>query len=192
MPFLSFGQSELLLLNGKSVPVLKYSVDYDASVFYYQKERASGKLVTRSEMIGDVFSVVDSLNVETVFYKPVTDELDVSQMRSYVKGYSLARYESHPYWSMAGGFVVGAGGMFVSKNPIFSPMISVAYCGAIALVKPSTDRLILEHPQFAENPDLLYGYQRSLRSKNVKYALYGSVGGVVVGAIVGVLTGYYN
>ncbi|MGC9330800.1 MAG: hypothetical protein ACP5DZ_02860 [Bacteroidales bacterium] len=187
-------QNELILLNGKELHVEKYMIDTSASMFYYKLKLPSGKLKTRSQSLDNVFSVTDSTNKEYVLYVLVdsSNNLSVNQMRHYVEGYRIARKEYDPWWAMAGGFAVGAGGMMVSKNPFLSGFIPIAYVGGMALVKPNKNRIIWKYPEFEEEEDFFYTYQRSARNKNIKYAIIGSLEGIVVGVIIGVLTGYYN
>ncbi len=188
----AFSQSTVTLLNGKTKPFLRNYIDPAAGMFYYKIQKPSGKEKTKSVLLEDVFSYIDSSNIEHIIYEPMSpEELSVMQMRSYIKGSAFAHSHHEPYWFLAGGFAVGAGSMFITHNPMYNPILPVAYCGGIALVKPSTDKLILDHPEYAENPDLLYGYRRTAKHKNVKYAIIGSLGGMLIGGSIALLTGYY-
>ncbi|MFO7880113.1 MAG: hypothetical protein ACQES0_07140 [Bacteroidota bacterium] len=191
--FVAKAQTELKLIDGEMLKIKDYRIDTSASMFYYKLQLPSGKLKVKYEILDDVFSVTDSTGDETVLYEPHgEDDLNVEQMRHYISGYAAATNQYNPLWSMAGGFAVGTGAMFVSKNPIFSPLIPVAYVGSISLVKPDRNRIIFENPDYADDEDFLYGYQRSARNKNIKYAIIGSAEGVIVGALLGMLTNYYN
>ncbi len=186
-------QSKLTLLNGKKIRIEKYMLDTSASMFYYKLKLPSGKLKKHAVMTDDIFSLVDSTGHEQIIYTPTdTSDLSVGEMRHYVKGYGTANREYNPWWSMAGGFAVGAGGMMVSKNPFLSPLIPVAYVGTIALVKPDKSRIVWEYPEFEGDEDFIYAYQRAASNKNLKYAIIGSAEGIIVGALIGILTGYYN
>jgi len=199
MVFLSstgFAQSNLStlkLLNGDELNVMDYRLDTSKSVFYYKLQKPSGKIKYKSVLVDEVFAYTDSTGNENVFYRP-SDENDptVKQMRHVVLGYGTADDKHQALWAMAGGFAVGTGAMLTSKNPFFSPLIPVAYVGGVALVKPSRDRIVYQYPQYADNEKFIRAYQQSARNKNMKYAIIGSIEGVVVGAIVGILTGYYN
>ncbi|MDA3820255.1 MAG: hypothetical protein PF590_07350 [Candidatus Delongbacteria bacterium] len=182
------------MLNGKEFHIEKYKIDTSESMFYYKLKLPSGKLKTRSLKLDKAFSVTDSTNKEHVLYVLVdsSNNLSVNQMRHYVEGYRIARKEYDPWWAMAGGFAVGAGGMMVSKNPFLSLFIPIAYVGGTALLKPNKNRIIWKYPEFEGEEDFFYAYQRSARYKNMKYAIIGSLEGIVVGVIIGVLTGYYN
>ncbi|MEA3449003.1 MAG: hypothetical protein U9Q98_11260 [Bacteroidota bacterium] len=186
-------QGKLKLLNGKELHIEKYMIDTSASMFYYKLKLPSGKLKKHAVMTDDIFSLIDSTGLEQILYTSSdTSDLSVNEMRHYVKGYGTANREHEPWWAMAGGFAMGAGGMMVSKNPFFSPLIPVAYVGSIALVKPDKSCIVWEHPEFEGDEDFIYAYQRSARNKNMKYAIIGSAEGIVVGALIGILTGYYN
>ncbi|MGM0649434.1 MAG: hypothetical protein ACQES1_02885 [Bacteroidota bacterium] len=186
-------QTELKLLDGKQLRIEDHMMDTASSIFYYKLKLPSGKIKTRSVMLEDVFSLTDSLGNENVMYSPADDDdLSIKQMRHYMLGYGTATNEHNPWWVMAGGFAVGTGGMMVSKNPIFSPLIPVAYVGSIALVKPNKARIIWEHPEFEGDEDFIYAYQQAAKNKNLKYAIIGAAEGAIVGALLGVLTGYYN
>jgi hypothetical protein len=185
--------STLKLLNGDELNVMDYRLDTSKSVFYYKLQRPSGKIKYKSVLIDEVFAYTDSTGEENVFYMPSDEnDLSVEQMRHVVRGNGTARDEHQALWAMAGGFAVGTGAMFTSKNPIFSPVLPVAYVGGVALVRPSRDRIVYQYPQYADNEKFIRAYQQSARNKNMKYAIIGSIEGVVVGAIVGILTGYYN
>ncbi len=187
-----FSQSTVTLLNGKTKPFLRSYIAPGTGMFYYKILKSSGKEKTKSVLLDDVFAYTDSSNIEHIIYEPMgPNQLSVEQMRIYIKGSAFAHSHHEPYWSLAGGFAVGAGSMFITRNPMYNSILPVAYCGGIALVKPSTDKLILDHPEYAESPDLLYGYRRTARHKNIKYAIIGSVGGMLLGGTVAFLTGYY-
>ncbi|MEA1874038.1 MAG: hypothetical protein U9N51_06370 [Bacteroidota bacterium] len=182
-----FGQTEkyIRLLNGKTDVVLKYSIDYDANMFYYQTEKSSGKLVTRSVLLEDVFSYTDSLNQKQIVYAPIDEEqMSVKDMDAYVQGSSFARIEYKPYLAMAGGFALSGVGMFVFDNPIVGLSIPVVFSASMALVKPSRDVFFLRHPECRDDEAMLYGYQRSGKNKAVKYGVIGSAGGAIVGLII--------
>jgi hypothetical protein len=183
---LLFGQTEkqIRLLNGKTDVVLKYSVDYDANMFYYQTKKSSGKLVTRSVLLEDVFSYTDSLNQVKTVYAPIDEEqMSVKDMDAYVQGSSFARAEYKPYLAMAGGFVLSGVGVFVFDNPIVGLSVPIVFSASMALVKPSRDEFILRHPQYVDEETMLYGYQRSGKNKAIKYGVAGSAGGAIIGLI---------
>lgn len=184
LPFMSFSQNDLRLLNGKTVPYFKYSVDYDAEMFYYQAEKSNGKLVTRSVLLEDVYAFTDSLQQEVVLYKPVTsDQMSVAQMGNYVTGASLARTDYNPYWLMAGGFVLSGAGMYVFDSPMIGLVVPIVYSTSVSFIKPSRDQFILAHPEYADNEDVLYGYRQMGKNKSMKYGIIGSAGGVITGFI---------
>jgi len=182
-----FGQSEsyIRLLNGKTDVILQYSVDYDANMFYYQTEKSSGKLVTRSVLIEDVFSYTDSLNQEQIVYAPIDEEqMSVKDMDAYVQGSSFARTEYKPYLAMAGGFVLSGVSVFAFDNPIIGLSVPIVYSASMILVKPSRDEFLLRHPEYVDDETMLYGYQRSGKNKAITYGVIGSAGGAILGLIV--------
>ncbi|MDA3911086.1 MAG: hypothetical protein PF448_07000 [Bacteroidales bacterium] len=178
-------EKQIRLLNGKTDVVLKYSVDYDANMFYYQTEKPTGKLVTRSVLLEDVFSYTDSLNELKIVYAPIDEEqMSVKDMDAYVQGSSFARTEYKPYLALAGGFIVSGVGVFIFDNPVVGLSFPIVYSASMALVKPSRDEFILRHPQYADDEAMLYGYQRSGKNKTVKYGVIGSAGGAIIGLII--------
>ncbi|MFO7790007.1 MAG: hypothetical protein R6V32_05490 [Bacteroidales bacterium] len=186
-------QTELKLLDGKQLRIEDHMMDTASSIFYYKLKLPSGKIKTRSVLQDNAFCYRDSLGIQYVLYSPVGDyDLSIMEMRHYIIGYGAATRDHHPWWIMAGGFAVGAGGMMVSKNPIFNPIISVAYVASIALIKPNRDRIIYEHPDFEADEDYIYAYQQAAKNKNLKYAIIGAAEGAIVGALIGIFTGYYN
>jgi hypothetical protein len=188
-----FSQNKLSLLNGKQLQFEKYQVDQVNGYFYYELKKSETKSKTKSVLLEDVYSLIDQQGNVQIFYSPADEnELTVEQMGFYVDGYSVSRNDYTPYLSAAGGFIIGVGGMAVSSNPLFSPLIPAVYCAGISFVKPSKDHLLLKYPELAENPDWVYGYQRGAKNQNLKYAVMGSVGGVIVGALIGTFTGYYT
>ncbi len=185
LPFISFSQNDLRLLNGKTVPYFKYSVDYDAEMFYYQTEKSNGKRVTRSVLLEDVYAFTDSLQCEVILYKPVSpDQMSVVQMGNYVTGASLARADYNPYWLMAGGFVLSGAGMYVFDNPMIGLVVPIVYSTSVSFIKPSRDQFILAHPEYADDEDVLYGYRQMGKNKSMKYGIIGSAGGVITGFII--------
>jgi len=178
-------ESEIRLLDGRSVLILKYSVDYDANMFYYQTQKPSGKLVTRSVLLEDVFSYTDSLNQEQIVYAPIDEEqMSVEDMSAYVQGSNFVRTDYQPYLAMVGGFFVSGVGVFVFNNPIVGLSVPIVYSASMILVKPSRDEFILAHPEYADDEAMLYGYQRGGKNKAIKYGVVGSAGGAILGLIV--------
>ena len=188
-----FSQSNLRLLNGKETNFIQYSIDYDEAMFYYQIKKSNGKLKTKSLLLDEIYSFTDSLNQSTIIYKPLnSDMLSIEAMGNYTLGYKFGRNEYNPYGYFVGGLLVGTGGMFISKNPLLTPLIPIAFTATIRIIPPSSKKLIAAHPELKDNNDLIYGYKRSARNKNIKYAAAGSIAGMLIGALIGSFTGYYN
>lgn len=193
LPFFAKAQSDLTLLNGKTLKIKKFKIDTSSGIFYYKLKLPSGKLKTKSLYRDEIFSVTDSIGNESIIYQAQSDQaLNQEEMRRFVKGYGTGRLKHQSHWAMLGGFAAGFGGMFVSKNPFFSPIIPAAYVGSISIVKPNTDYLLWNDPDMELSPEFVAGYKDAAKKKNIKYAIIGSIEGIIIGTLVGVMTDYYN
>lgn len=188
----SQGQNKIVKLDGDRIYTDTVVVDSSASKIYYAIKRGNS-VKTKFLDIDEVYSLQNREGDLRMFYAPETeDELSVDAMNTYLNAYRRGKHEHSAVWAMAGGFAVGTASMFVSKNPIFNPVIPLAYVGTISFIKPGKACVKRNYPEYAMDDNFMYGYQLAARRKNLNYAIIGSVEGVIIGAIIGGLLDYYN
>lgn len=153
----------------------------------YLQLRKNGLLKERAEPTEEVFSVIDSLGVERVWYFHDTvfgNDLTTEQMRWFLNGERDARNGYKPIWPMVGAFATGAGlviGLNWEMNGLFLPPI---VAGAMALPRVHITRGSISNPLMEGDEYYATGYARVGRSKRVIRTLISTFAGVAVGLAV--------
>lgn len=138
-----------------------------------------------------IFSIRDSIGKETIFYKrdSVIGNYDSQEeMKQYIEGMMDARkkYKS-PLSTYGGGALsicavtaivaTGFGGLF------WSPLVPVVYTGFVLRSKPSVEKISNSLPENLRNEKYLTGYVTQVKKKRVTNAIFGSVGGLILGCV---------
>ncbi len=182
---LATGQDRILMMNGE-IHEGKVLGQSTLEVRYLQKTR-SGRLKERAEPTEEVFSVIDSLGKERVWYFHDTvfgNDLTVDQMRWFLNGERDARNGYKPTWPMIGAFATGAGlviGLNWEMNGLFIPPI---VAGAMALPRVHVTPGSISDPVMEGDMYYATGYARVARSKRVIRTLVSAFAGVAVGLAV--------
>ncbi len=156
--------------------------------FFYKNVKGAEKIIDSE----DVFSIIDSTGKKTVYYKQDTTKgfyETEEDMQLLIDGmvYANKHYKA-PNRTYVGGAVgfgaitvislTGIGGLF------FSPVIPVAYCAGVVVSKPNVEKLKAGLPQsLAASDKFVTGYIAAVKHKRVKNAIFGSIGGLGVGAL---------
>lgn len=178
-------QDRILMMNGEihEGRVLGQST---LEVRYLQK-RKNGLWKERAEPTEEVFSVIDSLGRERIWYFHDTvfgNDLTTEQMRWFLNGERDARKGYKPIWPMVGAFATGAGlviGLNWEMNGLFVPPI---VAGAMALPRVHVTPGSITDPLMEGDPYYATGYARVGRSKRVVRTLISTFAGVAVGLAV--------
>ena len=109
-------------------------------------------------------------------------------MKQYVEGMMAAqkKYKS-PITTLGGGalsvsavaFVVatGIGGLF------WTPLVPVAYTGFVLKSKPSVKKISNLLPENLRTDKYLTGYVTQVKKRRVNNAVFGSIGGLILGCL---------
>ncbi len=153
----------------------------------YLQLRKSGSWKERAEPTEEVFSVIDSLGRERIWYFHDTvfgNDLTTEQMRWFLNGERDARKGYKPIWPMVGAFATGAGlviGLNWEMNGMFLPPI---VAGAMALPRVHVTPGSISNPLMEGDEYYATGYARVGRSKRVIRCLISTFAGVAVGLAV--------
>ena len=142
------------------------------------------RMVERAEPTDGVFSVVDSLGHEKVWYFKDTlfgNEYTVPQMRWFIKGERDARNGYRPIVPVLGGFVLGAGLTMAFDLQVNSLLIPPLYAGAMAWPRVYVTPGSITDPNMEGDPIYATGYSAVGRPKRVLNCLLSSAAGVLAG-----------
>ncbi len=177
-------QDKINLMNGQ---ILEARVLGQSSLEIRYEVKRGDRLIQREEPTDGVFSVVDSLGKEKVWYFMDTvfgNELSVPQMRWYLKGERDARKGYKPWGPMIGGFLLGAGTVIAMDLEVNSLIIPPAYAGLMAWPRVNVTRGSISDPAMEGDPYYAMGYAAVGRPKRVIKSLISSALGVAVGLAV--------
>lgn len=138
----------------------------------------------RAEPTSSVFSVVDSLGHEKVWYFMDTlfgNEYTVPQMRWFIEGERDARKGYRPVLPVLGGFVAGAGLTMALDLEVNALLIPPLYAGAMAWPRVYVTRGSITDPNMEGDPIYATGYSAVGRPKRVVRSLLSTAVGVAVG-----------
>jgi len=184
-------QDTLLFLNGTKMVLEQYNINDNLKSIMYEKKPGKIKQIE----LESLFSITDKKGYESIFYNTDSingDAYSVSQMRSYIKGESMAIDQFHAPFCFITGLLVGVGSVYISPNPFYSPLIPTAYTALVGLTSPSEKKIILKNPQYANDPLFIEGYKEVAKSKRVKSTLKGALIGMAAGVLTGIAVGFYN
>ncbi len=189
LPLAAFGpvaaQDKILLMNGELIQAKV--LGQSTLEVRYLETRKNGRQIERAEPTEDVFSVTDSLGHERIWYFYDTvfgNDLNIEQMRWFIKGEQDARKSYKPIWPVVGAFAVGAGltiGLNLETNALFIPPVM---SGAMALPRVHITKGSISDPMMEGNEYYATGYARVGKSKRVVRSLVAAFIGVGVGIAV--------
>lgn len=178
-------QDRILMMNGE-IHEGKVLGQSTLEVRYLQTTKR-GKVKERAEPTEEVFSVIDSLGHERIWYfhdSVFGNDLTVEQMRWFLAGERDARHGYKPTWPMVGAFATGAGlviGLNWEMNGLFVPPL---VAGAMAFPRVHVTPGSISDPVMEGDEYYATGYARVARSKRVVRTLVSAFAGVAVGLAV--------
>lgn len=178
------GPDRINLMNGQ---VIEGRVLGQSSLEVRYQVPKGARLLERSEPTESVFSVVDSLGREKVWYFQDTafgNEYNVDQMRWFINGERDARKGYKPWGPMVGGFLVGAGTVIALDLEVNSLLIPPVYAGLMAWPRVHVTRGSISDPNMEGDPYYATGYSTVGRPKRVLRSLLSSALGVAVGVAI--------
>lgn len=184
LPLLLRGQDRIVLMNGQTIET---RVLGQSSLEIRYQESKKDRLIERAEPTESVFSVIDSLGRERIWYFQDTafgNDLTVNEMRFFIKGQQDARAGYKPTWPMVGGFAVGAGLVIGLDLEVMAIPIPLGYAGLMALPRVHVTRGSITDPLMEGDDNYAWGYARAGRGKRVIKCLLSSAAGVAVGLAV--------
>lgn len=184
---LTVAQDTIITMEGERIVAKSITINQTSNECFYVKLNDSEKEID----FEDIFSVRDTLGKETIYYKQ--DSLKgyyytSEEMKQYVEGMFAAqkKYKS-PLTTVGGGvlsvsavaFVVatGIGGLF------WTPLVPVAYTGFVLKSKPSVQKIANSLPENLRTDKYLTGYVTQVKKRRVNNAIFGSIGGLVLGCL---------
>lgn len=177
-----FKPDRILLMNGQ---IIQTKVLGQSTLeIRYLELGGNGRSKERSEPTENVFSVTDSLGVERVWYFQDTifgNELDVQEMRWFIKGEQDARAGYKPRIATWGGFLVGAGVTIAANLEVNALFLPPVYGAAMTLPRVHVTKGSLTDPYLEGEPNYAWGYAKVGRSKRVVRALISTAAGIAVG-----------
>lgn len=180
----SVSQNNIYLVDGKIVEFDSININIDDSYIIYSYHNRRNVLKTNYFEFTEVFSVTQNGN-DTIIYYPIDeDELSVENMQYFLNGiYDCKKYHKS-HWFFYSGLLVGAGAAILPIHNMVSLTIPIAYSTGTTFIKPNEERINSLVSQPTNNEYYVMGYQNAARNKNLKSAIWGSVGGLAVGAAV--------
>ncbi len=170
-------QNVLWLTNGKKKEIGDYNLEKKEFVIY---KNTKGKYKSIERF--DVFAIIEQSNKEQIIYVPDSadnESFNLVEMRAFVQGQSDARLNfKSPLTTVGGAGIAGTAAVFIS--PIYSPLIPLAYCGAIGSTKPSEKKIIIPN-EYESSDHYLLGYKKAAKQKRINNAIFGSLIGLAAG-----------
>jgi hypothetical protein len=178
------GQDRILLMNGQE---LSGKVVGQSTLEIRYLETHKGSLLERREPTESVFSVIDSLNKETIWYfhdPAFGNDLTVDQMRWFIKGEQDARIGYKPRAAVWGGFLLGAGLVIALDLEVNSLLLPPAYAGLMAWPRVHVTPGSVRDPLMEGDNYYATGYSAVGRPKRVVRSLMSTTAGIIVGLLV--------
>lgn len=177
-------QNSVTLLNGKTHIFDSYIIDSTDGYFYYSYFDRRENLKTSFFHLADVYSITRG-SLDSIVYSPVDDsEISVFDMGYFVAGKRDALDVHKSYPMLIAGAFVGAGSLFLPINNFIGLTIPAAFCTGTAIISPSEQRIIKTFPEMEGNEYFISGYQTAAKNQNLRSAVYGSIGGIILTAII--------
>jgi hypothetical protein len=179
------GQNTILLMNGQVIETPRLLGQSTLEIRYLEKRK--DRLIERNEPTEGVFSVVDSLKREKIWYFQDTvfgNDLSVPQMRWFIKGEQDARAGYRPLGPVLGGFLGSAGLVIGLDLEFISIPIPLGYAALMSIPRVKVTRGSITDPLMEGDDSYAYGYGRAGKSKRVWRCLLSSAAGVAVGLAV--------
>lgn len=184
----SFSQDTLLLLSGDKKLITKYTLSDSTFTLNYFNKRGKEKSIDYFY----IFSLIDSLGNERVFFEPSKIEdtnFTVSQMRAFVDGeYTAIKYNKSRL-ATAAGFVVGAGSLFMLPT-FYTLSIPAVNSFAISLTKPSKKKIKEKYPKKSQDKYFVNGYIQASKEKRVNNSIKSGLVGIFTGVLSAII--YHN
>jgi hypothetical protein len=177
LSFLANGQGKINLMNGKIIEFDSIGKAGNNKFFYishYDKEIAS----IRSKRI---FSIVYPDGKEEIIFTPdsTISDLNVPQMKDYVKGEQDCRQFYKPKLATIGGLIIGGGAGFFGF--FYGPLLPAIYATYVTASNPPD---VTKKPycdkNYINNDYYAYGFETQGRKKKLSNALCG--GGIGLAA----------
>ena len=173
---------KILLMNGDVLDT--HVLGQSTLEIRYLEKRRNGTLRERAEATENVFSVIDSLGKEKIWYFHDTifgNDLTPDQMRWFMNGERDARKGYKATWPMIEAFTIGAGltiGLNLETNAFFiPPLVGIAMIlPRVHVAKGSISNPLMEGDEFYAT-----GYARVGRTKRVIRSIISGFVGVGVG-----------
>ena len=176
-------QDTLWLVNGRKIAISGYELIGDSTTVRIATSRGHHKRFATET----VFSVMDSLGVEKIWYQPNGDDyrLEPDEMRNYIDGEYKALTTYKPRWAFASGFALGAVSPFLIGD--LAPILPLS--GSILLArKPKSSHFAERHNLVDANSHFTLGYKDIVRKKRVTHSLMGAGLGFATAVLVYSLT----
>jgi hypothetical protein len=179
-------QNTIYQLNGKKFNTAKFQIDNEQSVLFYQFKKNSGKTLTKSLELSEIYSLELTDGSVNIFYSPAEDEFSIEEMKFVLDGKHSALNTYRPYWAFAAGFVAGAGSM-LSPYPFYALSVPIALNVGLAFSTPSSKHINKHYPDYSDDYLFVNGYKQSGRKKILKNSVIGTVAGIGIGIISGLI-----
>ena len=177
-------QNKINLLNGKKIGFTSYITDSESQLIKYQFKCKKDNDKYRYLDMNDIFSITTN-NYDSIIYQPIfEEELSIENMKYYVLGKQNA-LEHHKSWLWAaGGFFIGTGSLILPINNLIGLAIPISYSTTAGFMKPTPEKIASQLSDIPENEYFILGYQQNAKNKNLKSAIAGSAGGLVLSAAI--------
>ena len=185
-----FAQDKINLMNGQ---VLEGKVLGQSTLEVRYQVPKGARLVERTEPTESVFSVLDSIGQELVWYFKDTmmgNDYSVAEMRWFINGERDARKGYKPIVPVIGGFVVGAGLTMALGLEVNSLLLPPVYAGLMAIPRVYVTQGSITDPNMEGDPVYATGYSAVGRSKRVVHSLLSTALGVATGIAMNYLVIY--
>lgn len=182
----SFAQDAMLLMDGREKKVVFDSVT-NTKVYYSKKEGGKQHKMNKA----DVFRIVTKKGDTISVYQPDTitadEEYTVAEMQRVINGRIEARKYYHPWLNFAGGVCVGGAGSFLGLFIGFAP--PAVYATIVGVREANSANFVVSDDSLYDDDFFLEGYEIGARIKKIRYAIAGSLTGLVIGSTVLHFTG---